>query len=65
MHRIAIFGARPAGFYAAEQLLKADCAVDWQAIDAAERGAGEPAGRPRVKFVRVADMHDVSLAACS
>jgi ferredoxin/flavodoxin---NADP+ reductase len=28
----------------------------WQAIDAAERAAGEPAGRPRVKLVRLADL---------
>ena len=28
--------------------------VGWQAIDAAEVGAGEPHGRPRVKFCRVA-----------
>ncbi|MEK6277066.1 MAG: FAD-dependent oxidoreductase [Actinomycetota bacterium] len=29
---------------------------DWQAIDAAEVGRGEPHGRPRVKFVRVEEM---------
>jgi ferredoxin--NADP+ reductase len=28
----------------------------WEAIDAAERGRGEPQGRPRVKFVRVDEM---------
>ncbi len=28
----------------------------WQLIDAQERSAGEPLGRPRVKLVRVADM---------
>ena len=28
----------------------------WQRIDAHERGAGEPHGRPRVKLTRVADM---------
>ncbi|MGZ4279535.1 MAG: FAD-dependent oxidoreductase [Solirubrobacteraceae bacterium] len=28
----------------------------WQAIDAHERGLGEPDGRPRVKLVRVADL---------
>jgi ferredoxin--NADP+ reductase len=28
----------------------------WEAIDAAEVAAGEPKGRPRVKFTRVADM---------
>jgi ferredoxin--NADP+ reductase len=31
---------------------------DWQAIDAAEVGRGEPHGRPRVKFVRVEEMLD-------
>jgi ferredoxin--NADP+ reductase len=29
---------------------------DWQAIDAHERGLGEPHGRPRVKLVRLADL---------
>ncbi len=29
---------------------------DWQAIDSAEVGRGEPHGRPRVKFVKVEDM---------
>ena len=29
---------------------------DWQAIDEAEIGRGEPHGRPRVKFVRVEEM---------
>ena len=29
---------------------------DWQAIDSAEVGRGEPHGRPRVKFVRVEEM---------
>jgi len=29
---------------------------DWQAINAAEVGRGEPHGRPRVKFVRVEEM---------
>jgi ferredoxin--NADP+ reductase len=28
----------------------------WQAIDAAERSAGEPHSRPRVKLVRLADL---------
>jgi ferredoxin--NADP+ reductase len=28
----------------------------WQAIDAAEKSAGEPHGRPRVKLIRVADL---------
>ncbi len=31
---------------------------DWQAIDDAEVGRGEPHGRPRVKFVRVEEMFD-------
>jgi ferredoxin/flavodoxin---NADP+ reductase len=31
---------------------------DWQAIDEAEVGRGEPHGRPRVKFVRVEEMLD-------
>ena len=31
---------------------------DWQAIDQAEVGRGEPHGRPRVKFVRVEEMLD-------
>ncbi len=30
--------------------------ADWQAIDAAEVGRGEPHGRPRVKFVSVEEM---------
>jgi ferredoxin--NADP+ reductase len=29
---------------------------DWEAIDQAEVGRGEPHGRPRVKFVRVEEM---------
>jgi ferredoxin--NADP+ reductase len=28
----------------------------WESIDVHERAAGEPAGRPRVKLVRIADM---------
>jgi ferredoxin--NADP+ reductase len=31
---------------------------DWEAIDQAEVGRGEPHGRPRVKFVRVEEMLD-------
>ena len=31
---------------------------DWQAINQAEIGRGEPHGRPRVKFVRVDEMLD-------
>ena len=32
----------------------------WQAIDAAEVTAGEPKGRPRVKFIRVEEMLDAA-----
>jgi ferredoxin--NADP+ reductase len=32
----------------------------WQAIDAAERAAGESLGRPRVKLTRIADMHQAA-----
>ncbi len=28
----------------------------WEAIDAAEKAAGEPLGRPRVKFTSVSEM---------
>ena len=28
----------------------------WEAIDEHERGLGEPAGRPRVKLVRLAEL---------
>ena len=35
----------------------------WQAIDAAETAAGEPQGRPRVKFVRVEEMLEHAKAA--
>ena len=31
---------------------------DWQALDQAEVGRGEPHGRPRVKFVRIEEMLD-------
>ena len=34
---------------------------DWQAIDRAEVGRGEPHGRPRVKFVRVEEMLDAAV----
>jgi ferredoxin--NADP+ reductase len=30
----------------------------WEAIDEHERGLGEPAGRPRVKLVRLAELFD-------
>jgi ferredoxin/flavodoxin---NADP+ reductase len=32
----------------------------WEAIDAAEKQAGEPAGRPRVKFTRTAELLDAA-----
>jgi ferredoxin/flavodoxin---NADP+ reductase len=32
----------------------------WELIDAAEKAAGEPHGRPRVKFTRVAEMLDAA-----
>jgi ferredoxin--NADP+ reductase len=32
----------------------------WTAIDAHETAAGEPHGRPRVKLVRVPDMHAIA-----
>lgn len=32
----------------------------WELIDAAERAAGEPHGRPRAKFTRVSDMLDAA-----
>jgi ferredoxin--NADP+ reductase len=35
----------------------------WEAIDRAERAAGEPHGRPRVKFSRVHDMVEAAKAA--
>ena len=35
----------------------------WQAIDDAERRAGEPQGRPRVKMVRLADLVETGRAA--
>ena len=34
----------------------------WQAIDAAEQAAGEPQGRPRVKFCRVEEMVEAAPA---
>ena len=33
----------------------------WQAIDEHERGLGAPRGRPRIKLVRVPDMHAVAV----
>jgi ferredoxin--NADP+ reductase len=35
----------------------------WEAIDAAETSAGEPQGRPRVKFVRIEEMLEHAKAA--
>ena len=35
----------------------------WQAIDAVETAAGEPAGRPRVKLTRIAEMVETARAA--
>ena len=35
----------------------------WELIDAAEKAAGEPLGRPRVKFTRVAEMIEASRGA--
>ena len=37
----------------------------WEAIDAHEKSAGEPHGRPRVKLVRVADLVERSRATSS
>ncbi|MGH2951967.1 MAG: FAD-dependent oxidoreductase [Solirubrobacterales bacterium] len=37
--------------------------LDWQAIDRAEVAAGEPHGRPRIKFCRVAEMVEAARAA--
>jgi ferredoxin--NADP+ reductase len=36
--------------------------MGWQAIDRAEQAAGEPHGRPRVKFCRVHEMVEASRA---
>ena len=32
----------------------------WEQIDAAEKGAGEPHGRPRVKLTRVEELLDAA-----
>jgi ferredoxin/flavodoxin---NADP+ reductase len=37
----------------------------WEAIDAAESAAGDPYGRPRIKFVRIADMLEHAKTAAS
>ena len=50
------------------EALLAECKPDhityegWQAIDAAEQAAGEPHGRPRVKFCRLEEMLEASKA---
>jgi ferredoxin--NADP+ reductase len=44
-----------AAFYG-ERAPEAVTWAGWQAIDAREKGAGEPSGRPRVKIVRLADL---------
>ena len=36
----------------------------WEAIDAAEKAAGEPQGRPRVKLTRVDEMLDAAGRGC-
>ena len=37
----------------------------WELIDAAEKAAGEPQGRPRVKFTRVEEMLDAARTSVS
>jgi ferredoxin/flavodoxin---NADP+ reductase len=37
--------------------------IGWEAIDAAEKAAGEPHGRPRVKLTRIAEMVEAARAA--
>jgi ferredoxin--NADP+ reductase len=37
--------------------------LDWQAIDRAEVSAGEPHGRPRIKFCRIDEMVDAARSA--
>jgi ferredoxin--NADP+ reductase len=55
-------GAAPAADAGETARWLAECAPDavtwegWQAIDAAERAAGEAQGRPRVKLVRLAEL---------
>lgn len=50
-----------AAFYA-ERAPDAVTWAGWQAIDAHEKAAGEPHGRPRVKLVRLADLFERSRA---
>ena len=47
--RAAVVGAGPSGFYTAGQLLGAH-----------DNTVGEAQGRPRVKLVRLAHMHDIA-----
>ena len=53
----------------AEWLLgSSEAAVEWagwEAIDAHERGLGEPSGRPRVKLVRMAELIEAGRAAAA
>jgi ferredoxin--NADP+ reductase len=60
----AIGRARLASSDALRRLLAERCSrvvswEDWSAIDAAERAAGAPAGRPRRKFTTVSEMYEV------
>jgi ferredoxin/flavodoxin---NADP+ reductase len=47
----------------AERRPDAICYARWQAIDEAERGAGEPQGRPRVKLCSFAELLAAARAA--
>ena len=47
---------------AAEHVVEWD---GWQAIDAHERSLGEPHGRPRVKLVRMHELHDAGRGAAT
>jgi ferredoxin/flavodoxin---NADP+ reductase len=57
--RAAIIGSGPAGFYTA-RVASLVTWSGWERIDAHETALGEPQGRPRVKLVRVSDMHEVA-----
>jgi len=52
----AVPGAEEAAAWLAERAPDAVTWEGWQAVDAAERAAGEPHGRPRVKLVRLEDL---------
>jgi len=39
--------------------------LGWQAIDRAEVSAGEPHGRPRIKFCRIDEMVEAARAGAS